>query len=94
MNDYLSRAGLTILIMVTVILAVIYVKYLSEQKTVRIIRIPDPNYIPSPMEIQQALKDLNEPRYDPGRIDGIIGRESQAAWDNYINDQSAIKEFR
>ena len=56
--------------------------------------IQDPNYIPSAMEIQQRLKDLNEERYNPGKIDGVIGKQSQAAWDNYECDRFAREEFK
>ena len=55
--------------------------------------IQEPNYIPSAMEIQKRLKDLGEERYDPGKIDGVIGRQSQKAWDNYECDKQAKKEF-
>jgi len=53
--------------------------------------IQDPNSIPSAKEIQQRLKALGKPRYDPGKIDGVIGVEtkSQIAWDNYECDQHA-----
>ena len=50
--------------------------------------------IPSAMEIQQRLKDIGEERYNPGKIDGVIGRQSQTAWDAYICDQFAKKEFK
>ena len=57
-----------------------------------IVYIQDQN-IPSAMEIQQRLKDLNEERYNPGKIDGVIGKQSQKAWDNYECDKQAKKEF-
>lgn len=49
--------------------------------------------IPSAREIQQRLKDLNDPRYDPGKIDGVIGIDtrSQRVWDNLIKDRYAIE---
>jgi len=62
---------------------------IETQKQVKITRVPDPNCIPSAKEIQQRLKDLDDPRYDPGKPDGIIGKQSQVAWDNYVCDQYA-----
>jgi len=88
MNDYLSRAGKTLIIVLIVVTLVGIANSLSKRP--QIIYIPDPN-IPSAREIQQRLKDLNDPRYDPNKIDGIIGyqTESQIAWDNYICDRYA-----
>lgn len=45
--------------------------------------------IPSQKEIQQRLTDLGKARYDPGKIDGVIGKDSRAAWDNLIKDRFA-----
>jgi hypothetical protein len=93
MIDYLSRAGKTILIIVIVVGSVAYVKNLADSRKpiVKIIRVPDPNHIPSAREIQQRLKDTGKERYNPGKIDGIIGvqTKSQTAWDNYTCDQFA-----
>lgn len=47
--------------------------------------------IPSQREIQQRLTDLDKPRYNPGKVDGVIGAESRKAWDNYECDQFAIR---
>jgi len=66
---------------------------IETQKQV-IIRVPDPNSIPSAKEIQQRLNDLNDPRYFCGKPDGIIGKQSQMAWDNYIIDRFAIATFK
>ena len=54
----------------------------------KVIYIQDPN-IPSAREVQQRLKALGKSRYDPGKPDGIIGKQSQMAWDNYVCDQHA-----
>ena len=66
---------------------------IQTQKQIKIIRVPDPNHIPSAREIQQRLKALDNPRYDPGKIDGRIGinTKSQKAWDNLIKDRYAKK---
>ena len=64
---------------------------IQTQKQVKIIRVPDPNHIPSAIEIQQRLTDLDKPRYDPGKIDGKIGKQSQTAWDNFVMDRYAKK---
>ena len=66
---------------------------IKTQKHVRIIRIPDPNYIPSARQIQQSLKDLDNPRYDPGPIDGIPGPKMITGWDNYVCDQYAKRSI-
>lgn len=50
---------------------------------------PDPNYIPSQREIQQKLTDIGNPRYDPNGVDGVIGKDSRTAWDNFTIDQHA-----
>ena len=47
--------------------------------------------IPSAREIQQRLKDLDDPRYDPGPIDGIPGPRMITGWDNLIKDRYAIR---
>jgi len=65
----------------------------------QIIYVNDPNWIPSCKEIwipsckeiQIWLKALNDPRYDPGPIDGIPGPKMRIGWDNYICDQCAIQ---
>ena len=54
----------------------------------QVVYIFDTN-IPSAFEIQQKLKDLNDPRYDPGKVDGVIGKKSITAWDNFTCDQFA-----
>ena len=86
MTDYLSRAGKVILIVVIVISSVVYVKN-QREPIVKLVPVQAP--IPSQREIQQRLKDLNDPRYDPNGVDGIIGKDSRAAWDNYTCDKYA-----
>ena len=95
MQDYLSRAGLTLLIIICTVLSVVYFKNLADNREpiVKIIRVPDPNFIPSAREIQQRLTDLDKPRYDPGPIDGIPGPKMIRGWDNYTCDQFAKKCF-
>lgn len=46
-------------------------------------------YIQTPQELQQHLKDTNNPRYDPGQVDGIIDPNTLRAWDNWLNDKDA-----
>ena len=87
MNDNLSRAGKTILI---IIIVVGVLSIVTNRPEPQIIYFQDPN-IPSAKEIQQRLRELGNPRYDPGKIDGIIGSKSRMAWDNYICDQFAIR---
>ncbi|KKL62609.1 hypothetical protein LCGC14_1065730 [marine sediment metagenome] len=66
---------------------------IQTQKQVKTIRVPDPNFIPSARQIQQSLKDLDDPRYDPGPIDGIPGPKMIEGWDNYTCDQYAIRSI-
>jgi len=49
--------------------------------------------IPSIKEIQRRLKELDKPRYDPGKLDGIVGKQTQTAWNNYECDRQAKKCF-
>jgi hypothetical protein len=62
-------------------------------QTQKQVRVPDTNYIPSPREIQQKLKDLDDPRYDPGKVDGIPGPDTITAWNNLIKDRYAKRAF-
>ena len=91
MNDNLSRAGLIILLIFTILISFAYFNRNSDNQVVKIIRISDPNCIPSAREIQERLTALGNPRYDPNGIDGVIGKDSRTAWDNYICDQQAIR---
>lgn len=88
MNDYLSRASKTLLIMAVVILSIAYV---LERKSPVVKLVPVQGDIPSQREIQQRLTDLGKPRYDPGKVDGVIGADSRKAWDNYECDKQAIR---
>ncbi len=86
----LSRAGKTLIIVfVTVIYLGFAVKLLERPKIIYII---DPN-IPSVREIQQRLKDLDDPRYDPGKVDGIPGPDTMRGWNNLIKDRYAKRAF-
>lgn len=53
---------------------------IQTQKRIKIIRVPDPNYIQCPAEAQERLKaqDLYE-----GKIDGIWGEETDKAYCDY-----------
>lgn len=86
MNDYLSRAVKTLLIIAVVVLSIAYVK---ERKEPVIKLVPVQAPIPSAREIQQRLTDLDDPRYDPNGVDGWIGKDSRTAWDNLIKDRYA-----
>ena len=72
---YFSRAGLVILILFTILLSFAY--YNGEPK---VVYIPDPNYVQSPFEAQQILKDMG---LYHGKIDGIWGKESDKAYCDY-----------
>jgi hypothetical protein len=57
-----------------------------EQMTVQLVtRIPDP------CEVQQKLKALDNPRYDPGEVDGDPGQQTRQAWLNYVFDRKAAQ---
>lgn len=77
MNDYLSRAGKTILIVIITVCALRIAVHLAEPK---IVYIEDPNYVQSPFEAQQILKDMG---LYHGKIDGIWGKESDKAYCDY-----------
>ena len=79
MNDYLSRTGLTILIMITILLSVAYVKHLADQPP-KIIYIQGPNYVQPPCEAQRRLKEQG---LYHGKIDNIWGPESDKAFCDY-----------
>ena len=61
----------------------------SERRTA-----PEPT-IMSIRELQTFLNEQDDPwgRYKCG-IDGKMGKETLTAWDNYICDRQAIKEFK
>lgn len=44
-------------------------------------------------ELQQALNDKAHPRYKC-EVDGQMGQETLKAWDNFICDRQATKEFK
>lgn len=90
MYDCLRRAAMVGLITAVVVLSIALV---TKMKPV-IEPIPTQNLIPSAREIQQRLKDLDDPRYDPGPIDGISGPKMIRGWDNYICDQYAKKAIK
>jgi len=60
---------------------------IQSQKQVKIIRVPDPNYVQNPYEAQERLKAQG--LYD-GKIDGIWGKETDRAY----CDWAAMQEFR
>ncbi len=68
-----------------------YLGYLYQPYEPIVKLVPVQSPIPSIREIQQRLKDLDNPRYDPGKIDGKISLtgKTQKAWNNYICDQFA-----
>ena len=88
MNKVMSMVRVLLVGFGFVVLVAMYC-IIQTQQTVKIIRIPDPNYIPSARQIQQQLKDLDNPRYDPGPIDGIPGPKMIRGWDNLIIDRYA-----
>lgn len=53
---------------------------IQTQKQVKIIRVPDPNYVQNPYEAQERLKAQG--LYD-GKIDGIWGKNTDRAYCDY-----------
>lgn len=92
MNDLISRASKTILIIAVVVLSVAYVKERREP-VVKLVPVQSLSYIPSVREIQQRLKDTGKPRYDPGPIDGIPGPNTVTGWNNHTKDQFAKRDI-
>ncbi len=86
MNDYARRAIMLLLIIIVVILSISHVK--PRKPVVKLVPVQAP--IPSVREIQQRLKDFDDPRYDPGKkIDGIPGPDTMRGWNNLIKDRYA-----
>ena len=84
MDDNLSRAGLTILIIISVVLSVAYVKHLADQEP-QIIYIQDPNYVQNIGEAQMRLKEQG---LYHGKIDYIWGPLMEEAYCNYCAIQA------
>ena len=55
--------------------------------------IARPAHILSIIDIQQQLTSLGVKRYDPCGIDGIIGKKTLNAWNNYTFDKYAERYF-
>ena len=90
MNN-LSRAGKTLIVVFVTVFALGFaVKLLERPKVVYIQKLD----IPSAREIQRRLKELDNPRYDPGKIDGIPGPNTMEGWNNYTCDQYAIRAIK
>lgn len=87
-KDYLSRFGLVLLIMLSTLLSVIYIKHLAERREpiVKLVPIVDPNYVQNPYEAQERLKAQG--LYD-GKIDGLWGDKTDRAYCDYC----AKREF-
>lgn len=83
MNDYLSRAGKTLLIIVIVVTGLSIAMNLSDfsEPEPQIIYIQDPNYVQPPCEAQRRLKEQG---LYHGKIDNIWGPESDKAFCNYM----------
>jgi hypothetical protein len=60
----------------------------SPVETIKEIKVPM-----SVRELQTFLNEAGHPRY-ACKIDGKMGGETQRAWDNYICDQYAKREFK
>ena len=84
----LHRAGVTILIMAVVVLAIALANE-RKKPIVKLVPVQDPNCVHSIMETQKRLKATGKPRYDPGPIDNIPGPRFMRALDAYICDQFA-----
>jgi len=86
MNNYISRAAKTILIMAVVVLSIAYVKERREQRVI-LVPVQDPNYVQGICEAQERLKAQ---RLYNGRIDGVWGKETEKAY----CDWAAIQTFK
>jgi hypothetical protein len=88
MNKTMSMVRVLLVGLGIVVLVAIYCIIKTQESKVVYIYVQDPN-IPSAREIQQRLKDLDDPRYDPGPIDGKPGPKMIRGWDNLIIDRYA-----
>lgn len=85
MNDYISRAAKTILIMAVVVLSVAFVRNYREP-TIKFVPVQDPNYVQGVCEAQERLKAQG---LYHGRIDGLWRDETSRAY----NDYCAIRDI-
>lgn len=62
--------------------------YFKPCPVVHVIRVyvPDPEYIPTIEQIQQALKNTGIERYNPGPVDNKVGPQLKSGWENYCID--------
>ncbi len=93
MNKLMGMVRVLLVGLGCVVLVAMYCIIQTQKQQVKIIRVPDPNFIPSARQIQQRLTDLGKARYDPGPIDGIPGPKMIKGWDNYICDQFAKRSI-
>lgn len=86
MNDYLSRAVKTLLIIAVVVLSIAYVKERKEP-VIKLVPVQDPNYVQNIGEAQQRLKEQG---LYHGKIDYIWGPLMDKAYCDYC----AIEEIK
>lgn len=89
MNKAMSMIRVLLVGIGCIVLVAMWCIIKTQEAKVVYIYVQDPNCIPSAREIQQRLKDLDDPRYDPGPIDGIPGPKMTRGWDNLIMDRYA-----
>lgn len=90
MNKAISMIRILLVGIGCIVLVAMYCIIQTQKSKVIYIYVQDPK-IPSARRIQQRLKELDNPRYDPGKLDGIPGPNTMEGWNNYTKDQFAIK---
>ena len=88
MNKVMSMVRTLLVGIGCIVIIVMFCIIKTQESKVVYIYIQDPN-IPSAREIQQKLKDLDDPRYDPGKVDGKPGPDTMRGWDNHTCDRYA-----
>lgn len=91
MNKAMAMIRIILVGLGCIVLVAMWCIIQTQKSKVVYIYVQDPN-IPSAREIQRRLKELDNPRYDPGKIDGIPGPNTLEGWNNYTCDQYAIRD--
>lgn len=92
MNKVMAMVRILLVGFGCVVLVAMWCIIQTQKSKVIYIYVQDPN-IPSARRIQQQLTELNDPRYDPNGVDGVIGKDSRTAWDNLIKDRYAKRDI-
>lgn len=74
-----NAAAIIIAVLVCVVLLQVYTSHTG-------IDLYEAGQIPTIEGLQQFLKDTGMERYNPGKVDGVVGPNTVKAWENYSFD--------